>query len=157
MSRAGLGHAVFMALADGEMANYKDFNIRAEDKSFGYQNGDTNRLVVIGRGHILEIYINGVKIGEIDTTEPPEQPTKPAKPAKPADPNDTNANNIYEQQLREYQALLEQMEENFTVASMNFEEKEAIFDEGFVAMIAISESGHTRCEFNDAWLWLITE
>jgi hypothetical protein len=157
MSRAGLGHAIFMALADGELANYKDFYIRAEDKSFGHLSGDTNRLVVVGRGHIFEIYINGVKIGDVDTTEPPQQPTRPSKPQPPADPDDTNAYAAYEAQLREYQDMLEQMENNFETASLNFEEKEAIFDEGFVAMIAISESGLTRCEFSDAWLWLINE
>lgn len=157
ISRAGLGHAVFLALADGEMANYKDYYIRDFDKSFGYQNEDTNRLVVVGRGTILEIYINGVKIGDIDTTEPPKQPSKPPKPTKPFDTSDNNAMAIYEQQMKEYQDLLDQIEENFSTASMNFEQKEAIFDQGFVAMIAISESGHTRCEFSDAWLWLINE
>jgi hypothetical protein len=40
---------------------------------------------------------------------------------------------------------------------MNFEEKESIFTDGFLAMVAISESGHTRCEFNDSWLWLLTD
>jgi hypothetical protein len=29
------------------------------------------------------------------------------------------------------------------------------FDRGFVAMVALSESGRTVCEFNNAWLWLI--
>ena len=29
------------------------------------------------------------------------------------------------------------------------------FDRGFVAMVALSESGRTVCEFNNTWLWLI--
>ncbi|KPL06207.1 hypothetical protein AMJ86_09450 [bacterium SM23_57] len=157
ISRAGLGHAVFMALADGELANYKDFYIRDEDKSFDANNGSTNRLVVVVRGNNLEIFTNGVKVGEIDTTEPPQQPSQPPKPSPPANADDENALKQYNLQLQEYEDLLTKIQDNFSIASINFEEKEAIFTDGFLAMVAISESGHTRCDFNDSWLWLLTD
>jgi len=48
------------------------------------------------------------------------------------------------------------MQEMFSTASMNFEQKDAIYEQGFLGMIALSESGHTVCSFSDAWLWLIT-
>jgi hypothetical protein len=156
ISRAGLGHAVFMALSDGELANYKDFYIRSEDKSFDAQNGSTNRLVVVAQGNLLDIYTNGVFIGQIDTTEPPERPSQPPKPSPPVDKDDENAMNQYNIQLQEYEELLNKIQENFSTASVNFEEKESIFTDGFLAMVAISESGHTRCDFSDNWLWLLT-
>jgi hypothetical protein len=155
ISRAGLGHAVFMAIADGEMANYKDFYIRDEDRSFDPQNGATNRLAIVAQGNIIEIFTNGVKIGEIDITLPPKQPSKPAKPAPPANSDDANALAQYNVQLEEYEDLLTKIQDNFNTASINFEEKEAIFENGFLGMVAISESGHTRCDFSDAWMWLL--
>jgi len=157
ISRAGLGHAIFMAIADGEPANFNDFYIREEDRSFDAQNGSTNRLVVVARGNILEIYTNGIKIGEVDTTQPPQSPSKPPQPSPPTDPNDSNALAQYNLQMDEYEDLLKNIDSNFNTASINFEEKEAIFEDGFLAMIAISESGRTRCDFSDAWLWLINK
>lgn len=29
------------------------------------------------------------------------------------------------------------------------------FDQGFVAMVAVGESGQTRCQFDNSWLWII--
>ncbi len=156
ISRAGLGHAVFMALADGELANYQDHYIRNEDRSFDAQNGSTNRLVVVAQGNILDIYTNGVLVAQVNTTEPPKQPSKPPKPSPPADSDDDNALTQYNLQLQEYEELITKIQDNFNTASINFEEKEAIFTDGFLAMVAISESGHTRCDFSDTWLWLIT-
>lgn len=32
---------------------------------------------------------------------------------------------------------------------------DAEYERGFVAMVALSESGRTECDFNNAWLWLL--
>lgn len=32
-----------------------------------------------------------------------------------------------------------------------------MYDRGFVAMAALSESGRTHCEFNNSWLWVLDE
>lgn len=157
ISRAGLGHLVFMAIADGDPANLKDFYIRDEDRSFDFHSGATNRLVVIARGPIIDFYTNGVKVAEVDTTQPPQRPANPPKPVPPVDENDNNAASQYNAQMAEYEALVGQMTETFSIASFNFEQKEAVFEEGFLAMLAISESGHTRCDFSNAWLWLINK
>jgi hypothetical protein len=29
------------------------------------------------------------------------------------------------------------------------------FERGFIAMVAMSESGRTICQFDNAWLWLL--
>ncbi len=36
-----------------------------------------------------------------------------------------------------------------------FEQYNTRFGRGFVAMLAMSESGQTQCLFHNAWLWLI--
>lgn len=155
ISRFANGRALFTALAEGELANLRDFYPKDEDKSFDWQNGSTNRLAVVARGNIIEIYTNNVKIGELDTTQPPSQPRVPTKPQKPLDQKDNEALNQYQNQLKEYEEILEQNQENYQMASQNFKLLPTEFGEGFLAMIALSQSGHTICHFENAWLWLI--
>jgi len=155
ISRFANGRALFTALADGELANMQDFYPKDQDRSFDWQNGTTNRLAVVARGNIIEIYTNGVKIGEVDTTQPPKQPRTPPKPQNPLDENDTNQVKAYQNQLKEYEEILAQNQENYQIALRNFELLPTEFGEGFLAMIALSQSGHTICNFTDAWLWKI--
>ena len=154
-SRLGNGHVIFSALADGEMANVHDFYPRDTDKSFSAENGSTNRITVVGKGNIFEIYTNGVKIGEVDTTQPPTSPKLPAKPTLPADQNNPSEMDKYRKQLEEYQDMVSQVNTNYGIALNNYKKTDAVFDKGFVAMIGVSESGKTMCQFNNAWLWLI--
>jgi len=148
---------IFNALADGEMANVHDFYPRDADKSFSAENGSTNRITVVGRGNIFEIYTNGVKIGEVDTTQPPSMPKLPAKPAKPTDQNNSSEMAKYQKQLEEYQDMVSQVNTNYGIALNNYKKTKAVFDKGFLAMIGVSESGKTVCQFDNAWLWLINK
>jgi len=154
-SRFANGRVVFSALADGEIANIHDFYPKDNDRSFDWQNGTTNRLAVIARGPLIEIYTNGVKIGEIDTTQPPKKPPAPPKPAEPADKSNQSAMEAYQAQLKEYQDILSQSQTSYNTALRNYSERPAVFEEGFLAMIAVSESGRTKCSFDKAWLWLL--
>jgi hypothetical protein len=156
-SRFANGRVVFSALADGEIANIYDFYPKDNDRSFDWQNGTTNRLAVIARGPLIEIYTNGVKIGEIDTTQPPKKPPTPPKPAEPADKSNQSAMEAYQTQLKEYQDILSQSQTSYNTALRNYSERPAVFEEGFLAMIAVSESGRTKCTFDKAWLWLLDE
>ena len=156
-SRLGNGHVIFSALADGEMANVHDFYPRDTDKSFSAENGSTNRITVVGKGNIFEIYTNGVKIGEVDTTQPPSQPKLPSKPAKPTDQNNSSEMAKYQKQLEEYQDMVSQVQSNFGKALNNYKKTNAVFDKGFLAMIGVSELGKTLCQFDNAWLWLINK
>jgi hypothetical protein len=142
-------------MVQGEIANVHDFYARSEDKSFAWENGTTNRLAVIARGNLIEIYTNGVKIGEVDTTQPPSRLPSPPKPLQPLDTSNLTAVQNYEAQLKEYQDIIKQGESTYQSALKNYMAREAVFEEGFLAMIAASESGKTKCVFTDAWLWLI--
>jgi hypothetical protein len=151
----GNGHVIFMALADGQLANVHDFFPKTEDKSFQWQNGTMNRLVVVGKGNIIEIYTNGVKIGEVDVTQPPPPMVMPQMPKPPTDKTNLPAMQEYQNKLKEYTDLVDQMQTNYQVALKNYKTTEAVFTEGFVSMVALSESGRTQCQFTDAWLWHI--
>ncbi len=155
LTRFGSGHVLFTALSEGEIANVHDFFPKTADQSFQWQNGTTNRLAVIARGNLIEIYTNGVKIGEVDTTQPPERLSAPPKPVQPLNQNDTAAMNTYQKQMEEYNDILDQYESTYQTALGNYNERTAVFTDGFLTMIAASESGRTVCTFEDAWLWLI--
>ena len=154
-SRFANGRVVFMALADGEFANLRHFYPKEVDRSFEWQNGTTNRITIVGRDNILEVYTNLVKIGEIDTTQPPKQPILPPKPQPPLDQMDQNAKQIYEDQLAQYEDIVQQSQINFQVAKTNFEAGKAVFSDGFISMLALTQGGQTTCEFDKAWLWLL--
>jgi hypothetical protein len=152
-TRFATGHVVFMALQDGQIANFKDFYPRTEDKSFQIDNGTTNRLAIVARGNLIDIYTNGVKIGSVDTTQPPKRPALPAAPQPPADLSNIPAVQGYEAQIKEFNQQTGQINSNFQLAQQNFSKEPAIFSDGFLAMVALSESGHTICNFNNTWLW----
>jgi len=154
-TRFASGHVIFSALADGEIANIHDFYPKTEDSSFQWQNGTTNRLAIIARGNLIEIYTNGIKIGEVDTAQPPSRLPSPPKPIPPLDQSNTQLMQAYESQMDEYQEITEQSEATYKSALKNYMNRQAIFTEGFLAMIAGTESGETKCTFDNAWLWLI--
>jgi hypothetical protein len=156
-SRFANGRVAFTAILDGELNNMKDFYPKDEDRSFDWENGSTNRLAVVARGSLLEIYTNNVKIGEILTTDPPEPFKPPIAPIKPLNENDKKAMDNYLEQMEEYQDVVEDLQSNYQIALQNNQENPAVFEDGFVGMLVLSESGRTACTFSDAWLWLIGE
>ena len=154
-SRFASGHVIFTALLDGEINNLHDFYPKTEDRSFDWQNGSTNRLAIIARGNLIEIYTNNIKIGEVDTTEPPTPIRPPAAPLKPSNSNDKNALDAYLKEVQEYEDTLKQLQDNYKIALSNHESNPAIFNDGFLGMVVMSESGRTSCTYTDAWLWLM--
>lgn len=154
-TRFANGRVVFMALADGELANLRNIYPKEADRSFEWQNDTTNRLAIVARENLIEVYTNLVKIGEIDTTQPPKQPILPPKPPPPTDDMDSATKKIYEDQLEEYENIMEQSQQNFQVAKTNFQKGEAVFTDGFLSMLALTQGGQTMCQFDNAWLWLL--
>jgi hypothetical protein len=153
-TRFANGRVIFTAIADGELANIHDFYPKDADRSFQWQNDTTNRITIVARDNLIEIYTNGVKIGEIDTTQPPKQIVLP-KPAPPIDSSDTAAQESYEAQMEEYQQILQQAQENFQVANANYQKRKAVFTDGFLSMLAATQGGRVECKFDNAWLWLL--
>ncbi len=154
-TRFANGHVLFLALSEGEIANIYEFYPRDDDRSFDAQINTTNRLAVVARGNILEIYTNRVKIGEIDTTQPPGRPVLPDVPMPPIDKSDLAAVRRYQSELKEHEEIVQQTKSDFQSATNNYKNRQAVFDDGFLAMTALSESGHTACKFDQAWLWLL--
>jgi hypothetical protein len=155
ITRGGLGHLIFAPMVEGEIVGSYDFYAKGKDPNFDWHNDTTNRLTVVGRGTMFTIYTNDVLIGEIDTSEPPPEPVFPSPPERPSDASDEEAMERYRQELEEYEREVEQVRANFQARRNEMKDKDTVFERGFVAMVAISESGHTVCRFDNAWLWQI--
>jgi hypothetical protein len=155
ITRFANGYLAFTATVDGETSNMRAIYPRSQDKSFSWQNNATNRLAVVMRGQIIQVYTNGVLLGEIDTNQPPPD-------NMPSPPTIEMPQNASADQLEDYQNLIDQDSKNndlinfqMSSARKNFAENKPIFSEGLLGYVAVSESGHTQCTFSDGWLFII--
>lgn len=167
-SRGAQGHVYFFALANGEPVNFKNIYANGLDPNFEWESGSSNRLTVVARGDILEVYSNYTYIGKIDTSLPPEQrPDLPPPPARPQKPDGQVSEAIqtrYEDELVIYQARLEayqnyvnDLEEQYAAAVRGFSQSETHFEEGFVGLLSLTYNGWAECTFENTWLWAIED
>ncbi len=154
-TRGGNGRVLFSSMVNGELKNTIDNYAYRFDPNFQWQNDTTNNLTVVGQDHTFRIYTNGVLIGEVEAGEaPPALVLPPAPAAPPADalPEEVTA---YEKELAEYNITVDQMQVNYQASLAAYQEDTPFFERGFIALVALSESGNTHCQFDNAWLWLI--
>jgi hypothetical protein len=156
-TRGGAGHVIFATMANGEFVDQQDFYATGIDPSFGFQNDQTNRIAVVARGMDFEIWSNGTKLGDLKVGEPPSQPVFPPPPQMPSDTSDSAAMEEYQKEKERHEEEVEQIQQAFRSQQQNNEEYNTAYERGFVTMIAISESGRTICEFDNAWLWLMED
>lgn len=156
-TRGASGHVVFGVMVDGELVTGRDIYAYGIDPQFEWRNDTTNRLTVVGRGSQFAIYTNGTLIGEVNPNDPPPQPYVPPPPQAPEDPTDAEAMADYVQRQAEYQTVVAQIRAEHRQRMETFEQADKEFDRGFIAMVGLSESGRTICQYDNAWLWLIGE
>lgn len=157
-TRGGSGRVAFILMAGGEILNTKDFYAYGIDKSFNFRNGMTNRLTVVMRGPEAQIYTNDNLIATFDVNDPPQQPYIPPAPTPPSDvETNPEASAAYQAARDEYNRTVAGINSEFRSRQAAFQETDVVFEKGFVAMVALSESGRTQCTFNNTWLFLIGE
>ncbi len=156
ITRGASGHLVFTVMADGEVVNVQDVYANGLDPRFEWQNDTTNRLTVVGRGPILSVYTNGTLLGNLDPRKPPSQPRLPDPPTKPRT-NDPKVLAAYQKAKAAYDATVARLQSEYRTRVRKLSETNVIFDEGFILMVAATDAGYTRCQFDNAWLWLIDE
>ena len=155
-TRGGNGRVIFSTMQEGEVKNVVDNYAYGKDPLFDWQNGVTNQLTVVARGEVFTIYTNGTMIGEVAAGEPPVLVLPDPPSAPPADaPADVLA--AFQAELIEYTDLTSQMRERYRQNQVIYQPETPYYDRGFVALVALSESGRTVCEFSNAWLWIIEE
>jgi hypothetical protein len=155
ITRYATGHLAFSATVNGELSNVHTFYPSQEDKSFTWLNDGTNRLAVVAKGTLIDVYTNGVLIGEVDTTQPPDS-TIPSPPSIVAPKNATPEQlQEYQNQIDQNQQTVDLMQAQLALARQNYSKNKAIFSDGLLGFVGVSQSGQTTCTFSNAWLFLI--
>jgi len=154
-TRGSSGHVIFATVLDGEIVTGRDIYAYGLDPNFDWRNDTTNRLTIVGQGNEFFVYTNDTLIGEIDPSAPPPQPYIPPPPVEPADLSDAVAMEKFQKEKQEYDEVVKQIRADHSARVSSFEPEETIFEKGFIAFVAASESGSTTCKFDNAWLWLI--
>lgn len=158
MSRVANGHILFLTLIDGKVTNFREFFPNDQDKDFDFSNGGTNRLAVVARGNLFDIYTNEIFIGQVDSTEPPPRPS-PIPPPPPLPGNPT------EEQIQARLNQIDAINDLTTKINQHVAEAKANFDagldkqltEGVVGFLGLSRRGQTTCVFDNAWMFQITQ
>jgi len=154
-ARAANGHVIFTVMADGEVVGGQDLYAYGVDRAFDYHNGAVNRLALVARGYRFNIYTNGTKIGEVDPDAPLPQPRFPSPPPPPANLNDPQAVALYTKATAQYNLAVQKIKADYNARLKAARQANKAFEQGFVAFLAVSESGHTNCQFDRSWLWLM--
>jgi hypothetical protein len=154
-TRGGNGRVIFNTMADGEVLDGYDLYAYGLDPDFDWQNDTTNNLTVVGRGTEFTIVTNDTEIGVINAGEPPPAPYIPPAPAKPADDAPKAEKDAYAAAKQEYDRAVAEIWKNYNDRQEVYEDHGTEFLEGFIAMVALAESGYTDCKFDNTWLWLI--
>ena len=155
-TRGGSGRVIFTTMANGEIVNAKDIFAYGLDPEFEWQNDTTNRMTIVARGSTMTIFTNGTQITQFDVKDPPPPPYIPAPPPNLANPDDPVQVAAYEAARMEYDNIVGQINAQYQRRN-EFQNTDVEFEKGFIAMVALNESGTTTCQFNNAWLWLIEE
>jgi hypothetical protein len=157
ITRAATGYLAFMATADGNVANFSYYFPHDIDKSFNWFNNEKNRLAIVVRGNLVDMYTNGHKIAAVDITLPPPTSVPPI-------PSMELPEGASEQQREDYQNLFGQYDSAFSTinsqmafARANYAKDRAIYTDGMLGLIAFNESGNMTCAFDNAWLFILNK
>ena len=157
LSRGGNGRAIFQSMVEGDFRNAVDMYAYGKDPQFQWQNDTTNRLTIVARGDTFTFFTNGSQVGQVEAGDPPSPPALPDPPEEPPEDSPPEAAEEYEEALEEHQALVDQIQSSYQARASAYRDDVPYFDRGFIAMIAISESGRATCHFDNTWLWLFDE
>jgi len=155
-TRFGEGRVLFSTMDKGEVKNVVDHYAWSHDLTFDWQNDATNRLTIVARDKVFSIYTNGTLLGEVTAGEapvlvlpaPPEPPSEDAAPDILAD---------YADALQNYQKKSDLVTERYNKNRVIWQKNTPYYERGFVALVALSESGRTICAYENTWLWVIDE
>jgi hypothetical protein len=154
-TRGGNGRVIFNTMADGEVLDGYDLYAYGLDPKFDWRNDTTNRITVVGVGTTFTIYTNDTEIGVINAGEPPPAPYIPPAPAQPGNDASQIEKDAYAAAKNEYDRAVAGIWSNYNDRMEVYEDHGTEFPRGFIAMVALAESGTVDCKFDNTYLWLI--
>ena len=87
-------------------------------------------------------------------TKEQEKPAAKAKEKSDAD-DSKEEKDAYAAAKNEYDRAVGEIWANYNDRQEVYEDHGTEFPRGFIAMVALAESGYTDCKFDNTWLWLI--
>jgi hypothetical protein len=155
ITRFATGHAGWLALMDGEVSNFREYYPKDQDKSFNWLNDSTNRLVIVVRGDLIDLYTNGTLIGQINIKEgPPDAILKAPRIVIPE--------NVLPDQLEQFRQLANeqdqgnnQIQAQLNDARKNFATKKPFLYDGLLGFLGASDAGRMICTFQNSWLFIL--
>lgn len=155
ISRVASGYLTFLETEAGKIANFHSFYPKDKDKLFNWANDSTNRLAIVAQGTLVDIFTNGVQVGEVDLTQPPSESIAiPATPELPSGASTVLAQD-YQDQLNQMNASIGLLNGQLTQAKQNYAPANAMLTDGFLGFVGLSQSGATTCKFDNAWLFIL--
>jgi len=155
ITRAATGYLAFMATSKGNIANFSYYFPRSVDKSFNWFNNQPNRLAVVARGNLIDMYTNGHLIAEVDITQPPpiEVPRMPSMELPPGATDEQKAD--FENLYNQYDETIDTINGQIARARANYASSRAIYTDGLLGLIAFNQSGKMTCKYENAWLFIL--
>jgi len=157
ITRAATGYLAFMATADGKVANFSYYFPRDVDKSFNWFNNEKNRLGIVVRGNLVDMYTNGHKIAEVDITLPPPTSVPPIPSMELPDGASEQQREDYQNLFGQYDSAFSTINSQMAFARANYAKDRAIYTDGMLGLIAFNESGNMTCAFENAWLFILNK
>lgn len=157
MTRFASGHIGFMVLSKGEIANIDELFPKNQDSRFSAENDSTNQLTIVGKGNQFKIYTNRTLVGEFNPDKPMQLPQLPTQPAPPANLLDKNLKATYEAIKAQQPQEVAKIQADYNQRLKVFSEANKDFPQGFVSMVALTQSGKVSCTYQNAWLWLMED
>jgi len=155
LERIAGGRITFGATVKAELSNYHDFYPKDNDPSFDWFNDATNRLALVVRGNLIDIYTNGTFVGQVDiTAEPPVAAAPPPESQLPPGATEEQRRQ-HEEQIAQNSQAMQQVSVKIAEARQNFTENQPFFYDGFIAFLAATDSGTATCTFENAWLFIL--
>jgi len=157
MERVATGQVIFSATFEGELSNYHKRYPKSEDPTFDWANDATNRLAIVVRGNLIDIYTNGIYIGQVDITkEPPVYSASEVEEDLSLDISPGQRDQLGSQAEDEEESI-DRATAQLNEARRNFQENQPFFYDGFLALLAVSDTGTATCTFENSWLFILTD
>jgi hypothetical protein len=155
ITRTASGHLAFLAMIKGELSNYREYFPKTYDNSFSWLNDATNRLAIVARKNLIDVYTNGNLIGQIDATQPP--PERKFEFPKMEIPGGLSPVELqqYTDQANQYEAQNKQIEDQLADSKKNFNKNQPFLYDGLLGFLGLSQDGHISCTFSNSWLFIL--
>ena len=157
ITRVASGHMGWLALMDGEVSNFREYFPKNEDNSFDWFNDSTNRLTIVARGNLIDLYTNGTLIGQVDITQGPPNLALQAPQVVIPDGVTPVQLEQFQQQAQQYDDGNQQIATQLGDAQKNFTLKKPFLYDGLLGFLGASDAGRMICTFQNAWLFIINQ